>query len=36
MGILVPHETREQFAAGLASEAKIWSETVKRANVVIE
>jgi tripartite-type tricarboxylate transporter receptor subunit TctC len=36
MGILIPNETREQFAASLATEARIWSETTRRANIVIQ
>jgi tripartite-type tricarboxylate transporter receptor subunit TctC len=36
MGLLVPHETREQFAASLAAEAKIWAEITRRAHIVIQ
>ena len=36
MGILAPEISRQQFAAGLKSEANLWSETITRGNIRIE
>ncbi len=36
LGLQVPKETPEQFAAGLKAEADLWSETVKKAGVKLQ
>lgn len=36
LGLAIPKETPEQFAAGLKAEAALWSDTVKKGNVAIE
>jgi tripartite-type tricarboxylate transporter receptor subunit TctC len=36
LGMLVPKLSRQQFAAGLKSEAEFWRETVRRGHISIE
>jgi tripartite-type tricarboxylate transporter receptor subunit TctC len=36
LGLLVPHETREQFVASLKSEADLWLQTIQRGNITIQ
>jgi tripartite-type tricarboxylate transporter receptor subunit TctC len=36
LGMLVPQETRAQFAASLKPEAELWAETIKRGNIKLE
>lgn len=36
MGMLVPHETRQQFAASIKAEAAVWQETARRAHISIQ
>lgn len=36
MGMLVPHETRQQFAASVKAEAAVWQETARRAHISIQ
>lgn len=36
LGMLVPHETRETFAAQLQDEAALWSETIRRGRITIQ
>jgi len=36
VGILVPTQTREQFIAGLRSEADHWAEVIQRGRIAIE
>jgi tripartite-type tricarboxylate transporter receptor subunit TctC len=36
LGLAIPKETPEQFAAGLKAEAALWSDTVKKGNITVE
>ncbi len=36
LGLAIPKETPEQFAAGLKAEAALWSDTVKRGGITVE
>jgi tripartite-type tricarboxylate transporter receptor subunit TctC len=36
LGLAIPKETPEQFAAGLQAEAALWSDTVKRGGITVE
>ncbi|ARP98858.1 Bug family tripartite tricarboxylate transporter substrate binding protein [Pseudorhodoplanes sinuspersici] len=36
LGLAIPKETPEQFAAGLKAEAALWSDTVKKGNIALE
>ena len=36
LGLAIPKETPEQFVAGLKAEAALWSDTVKKGNIVLE
>jgi tripartite-type tricarboxylate transporter receptor subunit TctC len=36
LGLVVPKETPEQFAASLQAEAAQWSDTVKKGNITVE
>ena len=36
MGMLVPKLSRQQFAASLAAEAQLWSQTIARGNIRVE
>jgi tripartite-type tricarboxylate transporter receptor subunit TctC len=36
LGLVVPKESPEQWAAGLKAEAALWSETVKKGGITVE
>ena len=36
LGLAIPKETPEQFAAGLKAEAALWSDTVKKGNIALD
>ena len=36
LGLVIPKETPEQFAASLKAEAAQWSDTVKKGNIIVE
>jgi tripartite-type tricarboxylate transporter receptor subunit TctC len=36
LGLMVPKESPEQWAAGLKAEATTWSDTVKKGNITVE
>ena len=36
MGLVIPKESPEQFAASLKAEAATWSDTVKKGNITVE
>jgi tripartite-type tricarboxylate transporter receptor subunit TctC len=36
LGLVVPHETRQQFVAELKDEAALWSEIIRRGNITIQ
>ena len=36
LGMLVPKETRAEFAASIKAEAELWSETAQRGNITVE
>jgi tripartite-type tricarboxylate transporter receptor subunit TctC len=36
LGMRVPTQTREKFAASLVAEAQVWSEVIRRGNVAVE
>jgi tripartite-type tricarboxylate transporter receptor subunit TctC len=36
LGLVIPKESPEQFAASLQGEAATWSDTVKKGNITVE
>lgn len=36
LGLVIPKESPEQFAASLKAEAALWSDTVKKGNITVE
>jgi hypothetical protein len=36
LGMLIPSETRQQFAAELVSEAELWSRTIRQGRITLE
>ena len=36
LGLVIPKESPEQFAASLKADAALWSDTVKKGNITVE
>jgi hypothetical protein len=36
LGLVIPKESPEAFAASLAADAALWSDTVKKGNITVE